>query len=326
MKSVFICGTGRCGTTIAKKALARHPRIFSFEHESFFLEHPYGVIDLFKNLTSGWNPLRSDEAFRNFEKFILVKQSKVLLALYRRLVKFQANKGLFGLISPPRYMSFDMRDHSCIVRQHLDTLKKDIDVITYKGCWPGMPALIVNPKMQISTITDEAFVAQSINKFLVNIFKNIMGDNYDLWLDDSIFIHLNALEVLKIIPDTKFIHMYRNPRDVISSYKQRLWAPSDPVQGAKKYKVIMDKWSEIKKKIPRQSYIEVCFEKLMSDHGAGFKQICDFMELDWDDQILQLSFDRANIDRWKNDLTQEDLRAIEPYIGNYMDALDYRNT
>lgn len=324
MKSVFICGSGRCGTTILKKVLAKHPQIFSFDDEARFLDDPYGILSLFQNLTREWSIWRAEAALREFERLILKRRSPFLAPFHKFLRKFQFLRYLFTIVSPPRYMSLDIYKYSSLVRKHWERLKKDLAVIEYRGCWPGMPGFIFNANMKVSTEISEDIVVQALKRFLNNLMGEIMGlQEAKIWLDDSIFVHLYAKDLVKILPESRFIHIYRDPRDVISSYQGRLWASPHAVEGARIYKTIMDRWQEMKKGLPAHTYLEVKFEELMAAPKEGLKQICRFLDIPWHEAMLEVDLGKSNIGRWKRDLSREDLSHASPYIGNYLEILDY---
>ena len=319
MKSIIICGTGRCGTTITKRVLSSHPKLFSFKYESLFLSYPYGLVSLFKGLTEGWTPFCSDAAIRNCEKFILGRKSKILYFFYERLVKFQSNRSAFCLVSPPPYMSFNLREHRDIVSKYFEILKKDLQTISYDGAWPGYPGFIFKPKMNVPTIVDEQKVAGAINKFISCVFGELMvATGTEVWLDDSIYAYLLAKDVLKILPEAKFIHMTRDPRDVISSYAKRLWAPSCPIKAAKMYRATMEKWEIVRQQIPEDVVLDVKFEDLVENQDENFKRICSFIGIDYDGSYMKIDKRKANLGRWNNDLSQRDLANIEPIIGKYL--------
>lgn len=325
MKIFFIVGTGRCGTTITKRALANHSEVFSFDHEAWFINGPHGVLSLLNSLTTAWSPWQVDTALRDFERLITKKKSKFLSVIFKWLIPLQGNRHLFSIVSPPPYMSVDIRDHSKIVTKHLVALKEDLKVISYNGCWPGMPGLIFNPKITVTTVNDEISVVRALSKFLRGVFKELMAQKRGtVWIDDTVTAHLRALEILKIFPNAKFIYLYRDPRDVIASYMTRLWSPPTSIQSAKLYSAMIDRWNQIKGKLPKEVYLEVCFEELMDNPRIWFKRMCDFMEIPWSEAILSTDLSRSNIGRWKRDLTRDDLNVLEVFAGRYLDMLGYR--
>jgi len=70
MKSIFIGGTGSSGTTILRKIISRHSKLYAFPFETRFLIDPDGIVDLYNGLLYGWAPYMIDKKIKRFRNLI----------------------------------------------------------------------------------------------------------------------------------------------------------------------------------------------------------------------------------------------------------------
>ena len=104
-----------------------------------------------------------------------------------------------------------------------------------------------------------------------------MGDHGVKWyVDDTPWNLLFFEKFLQILPNSKLIHIYRDPRDVIASYIHKNWSPSNPVQAIMYYKSCMQYWWRIREKLNKNSYLEFDFESLVNDTERTLKNLCFF--------------------------------------------------
>ena len=73
-------------------------------------------------------------------------------------------------------------------------------------------------------------------------------------VDDNTFNHLYAGELVRLVPNSLIVHMYRDPRDVVASYIKQRWSPTELDQSIDYYCSIMQKWSEIRGTIPAEKF------------------------------------------------------------------------
>lgn len=124
----------------------------------------------------------------------------------------------------------------------------------------------------------------------------------------SNIIHAEFLH--KLFPEMKLIHIYRDPRDVITSYKTKIWASRDIKENLKLISDVLDRWQLIKEKIPKYLYYELKFEDLINDFGSTIKKLCDFLNIQFHDCMLDIDISRHNIGRWKHELNDGEKKYI----------------
>jgi len=96
--------------------------------------------------------------------------------------------------------------------------------------------------------------------------------------------HLQA--IAQILPETHFIHVIRDGRDVALSWRQMWFSPSDDI-GA-----LAAHWVTCVTTARQQGqhcdhYIEVRFEDLIEDSRTVLEQLCTFLDLPYSDEMLR---------------------------------------
>lgn len=155
---------------------------------------------------------------------------------------------------------------------------------------------------------------------------------------NSVFIS----KLLKIFPDARFIHMVRDPRDVVNGFKKRL----------KKKNVYFVSWQWLKfnisieakkEKIPSQFH-SLKYEDMVSNTEETLTSLCKFLKVPFEHSMLQNHFSEklqkyragesleafkrrhenllrpinaSNIGKWKQELTETDKLIVEQITGTY---------
>ena len=139
----------------------------------------------------------------------------------------------------------------------------------------------------------------------------------------------NFEEYINIWPRARFLNMVRDGRDVLSSQLNTGSFNKTPVDVGRG-------WTNVHKKFralvddPRVRAYEVCYERLVCKPEGEVRQICEFLEVSFDKDILSyyrkdltiykashLSMDRirkpvdtSKIGRWKNELSERQLKEF----------------
>ena len=147
-RQIFIVGTGRSGTTILRKILGHHSRVYAFAKELHFISDTNGLIDLAQTLSQNWNPFNASEAIVEFRDLVLnhLWQRRIhhylLGALYMRVLNGTAHKY--------RALTF----HNAIPREHctavVDTFVDEITLGKDSGYWYGSKSYQLNPTVYVT--------------------------------------------------------------------------------------------------------------------------------------------------------------------------------
>lgn len=166
------------------------------------------------------------------------------------------------------------------------------------------------------------------------------------------------VEIEKVLPEARFIHIIRDGRDVALSYRGLRFGPGDDAGNAAKF------WKSTLLEIRRQgaavkNYTEVRYEDLINSPEPVLREIGDFIDLPFSHQQLDAHLfaasrlgelktvsrngrtltseqrqeihlrtkqkpDKGRIGRWKAAMTDPEVKAFETVAGDLLDALAYR--
>jgi hypothetical protein len=166
----------------------------------------------------------------------------------------------------------------------------------------------------------------------------------------SVFIDKNPLycgfvpDLVKIFPDAKFIHIVRDYRANVASHKKISWALNfDTADMAYRWMRINQFIEEAKAKAP-QKWFSLKYESLVTDTEAVMKNVCGFLNVPFDKEMIEAhdkkifpkykeftddvgfmrfhetlfkSIDKTMIDKWKKELTAEDVKICDGIAGAY---------
>jgi len=313
---IFIGGTGRSGTSILKKIVSLHPAITAVPQESRFIVDPDGLIDLVNQLTLHWTPHTADMAINRFETLML-----------RHLTKGQREQTLhvaldkLGISPKFRYQIYNLPDilQNPSYDQHVDEFIQKIVFARSGVRWTGAESL--RRFTNISGPWDRAELAGIAWDFISKVFEPLIkSEDAKYWCEDTPSNVCRAEDLWGLFPDSKLIHIYRDPRDVMCSYLTKDWAPNKFDEAVTVIGNVMKRWEVAKSKVPEGYYIEIQFEQLVEEKESTLRNLCEFLDVPFDDEMLKIDLQRnANIGRWKSELTEQDAASISRSLANNVD-------
>jgi hypothetical protein len=153
--------------------------------------------------------------------------------------------------------------------------------------------------------------------------------------------HVLWLPVLrKVFPRAMILHIIRDPRSVLSSYKKVSVGTNqvaDVVSEWKQATEVFKSWQG------QEGYFSVRYEELVRSPEKILREICSFLGVDWDPRVL-VFHDRgdsgfapeqthhantlkpvftSSIDAWKTDLSRNEIAVIEFYCSEMMMEFGY---
>jgi hypothetical protein len=124
-----------------------------------------------------------------------------------------------------------------------------------------------------------------------------------------------------IYPKAKFIHIYRNPLNVVASLVEGKVMPAHSLRGA------INSWVEcmllIKqfKQFKPELLLEVCYEDLTADPDPHLKAILEFVDEDYSLLPSQKSKTHPEKNKYKKTLSEQEIRIVldkcEPFLSEY---------
>jgi hypothetical protein len=98
---------------------------------------------------------------------------------------------------------------------------------------------------------------------------------------------LNLPYLAEAFPEARFIHLVRDGRDVTCSFMARGIGPRDGVEGALRWKRAVATGRRDGARLGPDRYLEVRYEDLVADPEGHIKGIAEFIELDYDEVMLE---------------------------------------
>lgn len=173
------------------------------------------------------------------------------------------------------------------------------------------------------------------------------------WGDKNNY-YLNYIDTInEIYPESKFIHIIRDGRDVACSYKDmskiknQKYAPNLPnqiIEIAENWKNNIETINASFNKINKNRYIEIKYEDLVQNTRNTAKELCDFLNEAYDEDMLnynKINLDREpedysswkslvgqeittkRIKRWEKELTSEEIKMFEKISEKQLTKYNY---
>jgi len=184
-----------------------------------------------------------------------------------------------------------------------------------------------------------AKIIDTINRY----HGNYKGSTFSRWGDKTPLNSFCLKEILEVFPDAKFVHLIRDPADVIRSYlKYDNVAPEST-----DLKSASERWERAVlsvKNIDQEKVTEVYYENFVVDAKATVRSVCSFLGIrfhpswldrkDHDDEIDEIagreahsnvfdSISTEHIGKGRRELDTETLRRLDGLIGEECENLGY---
>jgi hypothetical protein len=182
------------------------------------------------------------------------------------------------------------------------------------------------------------------------------------WGDKTPAYMLAVQRIGRTLPESRFIHLIRDGRDVALSQSARaLNEQPPPAEQAARWVKRIRKSREQASALKGPRYVEARYEDLVRDPEPTLRRVCEFIELPWDEGMLsyheraaeRLSEmagelraegshatqeagyridnhapttrppDPSKLDKWKREMSPEDVRAYEGVAGEMLKDLGY---
>lgn len=134
--------------------------------------------------------------------------------------------------------------------------------------------------------TEEEFML-NLHNYMMVLLDPLIGKlrNDQLFIEKTPSHALFISEIHTLLPEAKFIHIVRDPRDVISSLLAAskswgwFWAPKDPVSAASFWVQHIKAVNKAKSLLPANQFIEIRYESVMQNTRENFLNLLSFLGL-----------------------------------------------
>lgn len=150
-----------------------------------------------------------------------------------------------------------------------------------------------------------------------------------------------VLELATMMPEARFVHIMRDPRDSALSQREAFGRPA--LQAAVRWKRDLEMHRDCLRLMPRTRYTAVRYEDLVTDPEAALRPLCSFLGLEYTDAVLDpggrekkgfASYEEhklrtlekvtsSRIGRYKGKMSAMDIAVIEHLCGPLMTEMGY---
>jgi len=139
----------------------------------------------------------------------------------------------------------------------------------------------------------------------------------------------------RMYPDARLLHLVRDPRDVVASLQRMPWASQRPGVNARLWRSCV---AAAERAAAGAGFLRVSYESLVESPAQEVERICEFLGEAFDPAMLEASGGRADRwwfqraqepvrrdrrERWREELREEQVAAVESIAGPWMDTLGY---
>ncbi len=288
---VFVGGTGRSGTTVMGDLLGMHPQIrTSTPIEIKFLSNRSGLIDVVFG--------REDAILRSSGKISFIhfrtyrkrkKREKERLGLIWSEFEDQIWNKWWDIDAPPPHGRGLI---SGISRPNLEKLMSDL-----------------RRDLKINRV----WAARKFMKRFIALQYEVGPENY--WVETTPMNIPTADKLLKLFPNSLFITMVRDPRDVIASLLTKNWGPTTPMEGLTWIEKRLSDGHKALKAVPARQKIVIALEDLaINSREETYRKLTKFLGIT-DAPLMRKFFEEeltpenATSGRWKKEISSPEFNA-----------------
>jgi len=162
-------------------------------------------------------------------------------------------------------------------------------------------------KLGLSTYWNEADFFEAIMTLWAGTFNGMLkikpGASILTEKTPSHALHMPT--ILKFLPKARFIHIIRDSRACVASMRAaekswgKSWAPKSVRKASIKWRKSVIAATKIGRKLPTTKYIEVYYEDLLCNSKEELARIYNFLEIDYDNDLLEEIISKQNISNQK---------------------------
>jgi Sulfotransferase family len=112
------------------------------------------------------------------------------------------------------------------------------------------------------------------------------GEGKPRWGDKSPPYTWKSLRIQRALPEAHFVHIIRDGRDVALSLSEVSWGTGDVTVAAEKWVSELRRARKRAARLARGTYMELRYEDLVSDPEPVLRKVAEFVDLPWDEGML----------------------------------------
>ena len=326
---VFIGGTGRCGTSIMATLLGSDSDFFLPVHENKLFVEQDGFLDLIDCFSKHSCLVRKHFAISRFKEWAQrlatygceTTQLNPYLGLLSQKIGFQKAAERLQREMPDQIIHIHAIGHH-FKKGHYDKcitnfLNKVIDRVVEEG-------IFVTKGMIKPFYKGKALKRYQILEFIREFAYELYGNDGDIrWVDDTPANSFQIPFLFEIFPNSKFIHMVRNPFDVADSLIDQVWSIYTTQFEALKYIQHHHKCFEnLSSKYEKDQLITIKLEDLVRDPLLIQDKLSAFLGSKLNLNQSLISQEKANIKRSNLSISEDEKRELS-FLIDWMKKFDF---
>ncbi len=320
---VFLSGSGRSGTNITKAIFAKHSKVASLPFEYRFSIDPKGVVDFYNSYTANWSPYMVSNKLKELEGYLhsLAKKNSLKFQL-SKLIKKRFDRG--RLLSPYPYAGWELEKWMPGYEHFVEELMSDLVKFKYQANWPGEKGLQYKNELYYGAYLEKEDLKEVLIPFLDKCIGAYLElESKEFFIEDNTWSILYADSLFELFPNSKLIHIIRDPRDVVSSLMKQRWSPDNLEDVVDWYGNIMKKWLVNRSKIDAERVLEIRLEDLLANKREVILQMCQFSNIEFEERMMDVQLNKSNAGRYKKELSSEQLNYLELNLSTVLESYNY---
>ncbi|CAH1528173.1 conserved hypothetical protein [Vibrio rotiferianus] len=320
---VFIGGVGRSGTSITRELLTKGDKVLGFPFEYRFIIDPDGIIDFIRSYSSAWSPYMADRKIKRLNRFLKQLQSKSAVKHFvGELIR--SNAWLKNNINSDAYHGWELEKYFPTYEIEVQRLIQELTELRYRGSWVGAESFDIKHEVIYGRDFSEEELYVIFKCFLQRLFDSAFKQrNKRVLVEDNTWNLLFCRELSKLFDDAKFIHIYRDPRDVVASFCKQRWMPNDVVKSAI---ICRDLYTKILNQtafLNSDQLLSMSLESLVNDKETSVDRLLEFAGVDRSNAMEQIQLSSSSFGRWRNQFSSVEVTEIEPILKDITEQLGY---
>jgi hypothetical protein len=179
----------------------------------------------------------------------------------------------------------------------------------------GSPAFQWKPKIYEAGPFHRQEISPLLAEFIHGLYRALPGkSDKTYWVEDTPYNIVYAYELWTVFPQMRFIHIYRDPLDVLASYRTQAWGGDNVEAIARRLAGVLQRWFALRERLPQETFTEIALEALAERSRYHLTSLCNFIGVEYEHALEQIPLNKVNAGRWRRELTKDELRLILPIL------------
>ena len=292
---IFICGTGRCGTSILQLLISKHRNLFSLRYEGRFVTSTGGLTSILaKNNDRETLPVFREKIFGEWYK---KKYRKGTLQEY-----------VGGLCANIRS------------REDIQPLVADLEKSLHQAV--GKQGRIQTVRQFVCRFYELAMTGTGKNRWIEKTPTNIlyMKELLEIFPGSKlIHIYRDGRDVAGSIVANNFWPIWKNNVLKFPSELRDISVRNCAIY----WRELLQYAFKTASSLSQNSHLKLKLEDLVDDPKTQLEKICDFVGEKFDEKMIALNLSQHNIGRWRKTFTKEDVTDFKKEAGDLLVEMGY---